>query len=69
MEEENLKNIEPTKIKFKKNVSSKQNKYMIKLIIIVTVLNIVLTYMNIQKYFFDPDKELHDTTLSHFRKK
>ena len=68
MEEENLKNVEPSKIKFKKKPSSKQNKYMIKLIIIVTILNIVLTYMNIQKYFFDPDKELHDTTLSHFRK-
>ena len=46
----------------------KQNKYMIKLLVIVTILNIVLTYMNIHKYFFDPDREFQDTDLSHFRK-
>ena len=46
----------------------KQNKYMIKLLVIVTILNIVLTYMNIQKYFFDPDSQFQDTDLSHFRK-
>ena len=64
MEQEQLSNSNLDKIKMLKK--SKQNKYMIKLLIIVTTLNIVLTYMNIQKYFFDP--EFQDTTLSHFRK-
>ena len=70
MEEEKLsgniiKNRLPSKLS-RFHIADKQNKYMIKLLIIVTILNIVLTYMNIDRYFLHP--EPHDTTLSHFRK-
>ena len=46
----------------------KKNKYLIKLSIVVTILNVVFTYMNIQKYFLDPNLEYQDTDLSHYRK-
>ena len=59
---------EASKDKIKKRLMIKQNKYMAKLLVIITTLNIVLTYMNIQKYFFDPESQLQHASLSQFRK-
>ena len=53
------------KIKKKEDIDSKQKKYMIKMLVIVVILNCVLTYMNIDKYFLNPDR---NTVLSQFRK-
>jgi hypothetical protein len=38
------------------------------MLIIVTTLNIIMTYINIKKYFFEPQKKPHNTQLSHYRK-
>ena len=65
MEEDELKT---SSEKSKIEISTKQNKYLIKTIIVVSVLNIVLTYMNIQKYFFSEEQEFQDLSLSRFRK-
>ena len=49
-------------------VTSNINKFLVNMIIIVTTLNIVMTYINIKKYFFEPQKKPHNTQLSHYRK-
>ncbi len=67
MEEQNLKTLQIEQIK-KRKLYSKQNKYLIKLLIIVTILNVILTYVNIQKYFLDPNNEIRDLNLDHYRK-
>ena len=53
------------KIMKKEDIDSKQKKYMIKMLVIVVILNCVLTYMNIDKYFLNPER---NTVLSQFRK-
>ena len=65
-EQVKFKTITPEKIKRLKIM--KENKYMAKLLVIITTLNIILTYMNIQKYFFDPESQLQHASLSQFRK-
>ena len=67
MESEELKKIKNSSSGNSK-ISTNQNKYIVKMIVIVSILNVVLTYMNIQKYFFDPEMEFQDLSLSHFRK-
>ena len=49
-------------------VTSNINKFLVNMLIIVTTLNIVMTYINIKKYFFEPQKKPHNTQLSHYRK-
>ena len=68
MDQENDKFKTISSDKLKKLKTMKQNKYMVKLLVIITTLNIVLTYMNIQKYFFDPESQLQHASLSQFRK-
>jgi hypothetical protein len=49
-------------------VTSNINKFLVNMLIIVTTLNIIMTYINIKKYFFEPQKKPHNTQLSHYRK-
>ena len=60
------KNVLGKKIK-KLFVASNINKFLVNMLIIVTTLNVVFTYVNIKKYFFEPQKNPHNTNLSHYR--
>jgi len=52
-------------IKEKEDIETKQKKYMLKMLVIVVILNCVLTYQNIDKYFLNPERK---TVLSQFRR-
>ena len=60
------KNVLGKKIK-KSFVASNINKFLVNMLIIVTTLNVIFTYINIKKYFFEPQKNPHNTKLSHYR--
>jgi len=52
----------------KKIITSDINKFLVKMLIVVTTLNVLLAYINIKKYFFESQKNQTNTILSQYRK-